>query len=144
MEATARGTCVFRTGGTITLNSGPIVVTNPFITIAGETAPGGGIAIRNGRTQVRPSIEIRTHDVVIRHLRLRPGPHWVPGCCSGGLGLYTPAAHDIMLDHISASWGSDETVDSKRRRTSPGSGGFSESRSCAAAPTNETGPATCC
>jgi pectate lyase len=113
MEATGPRNCVFRTGGTIILNSGPIIVTNPFVTIAGETAPGGGIAIRNGRTQVRPSIEIRTHDVIIRHLRLRPGPHSVPGCCSGGLGLYTPAAHDIMLDHISASWGSDETVDSE-------------------------------
>lgn len=113
IEATGPRNCVFRTGGTITLNSGPLVIIDPYITIAGETSPGGGIAIRNGPTQVRPSIEVRTHDVIMRHLRLRPGPHRVPGCCSGALGLYTLEAHDIMLDHISASWGSDETVDSE-------------------------------
>jgi len=88
------------------------VIRDPFITIAGETAPGGGVAIRNG-AQARPSVEIKTHDVIIRHLRLRPGPHTVEACCSGALGLYSVAASDIMLDHLSASWGSDETVDSE-------------------------------
>ena len=104
--------CVFRTGGTITL-SRPLIVRFPFLTIAGETAPGGGIAIRNTDKQPEPSLQILTHDVIVRHLRLRPGPHAIESCCSGALGLYTDAAHDIMLDHISASWGSDETVDSE-------------------------------
>jgi pectate lyase len=112
---TAKGprTCVFRIGGTITLDKRSLVVEEPFLTIAGETAPGDGIAIRNGPRQKRPSIEIKSHDVIIRHLRLRPGPHAVEACCSGAIGLYTAAARDIMLDHISASWGSDETVDSE-------------------------------
>lgn len=104
--------CVFRTGGTITLKS-PLIVRSPFITIAGETAPGGGIAIRNSDTQLDPSLKILTNDVIIRHIRVRPGPHMVSSCCSGALGLYTPAARNIMLDHISASWGSDETIDSE-------------------------------
>lgn len=106
--------CVFRVAGTITLNTSSLVINNPFLTIAGETAPGGGIAIRNTGTQLRPSVEVKTHDVIIRHIRIRPGPHTEYSCCSGALGLYTYAATNIMLDHISASWGSDETVDAWR------------------------------
>jgi hypothetical protein len=113
IEALGPRTCVFRTGGEITLEETSLKVVHPYLTIAGETAPGGGVAIRNGDRQIRPSLEIRTHDVIIRHLRLRPGPHAVEACCSGALGLYTGNAHDVMLDHISASWGSDETVDSE-------------------------------
>lgn len=113
IEASGPRTCIFRTAGTIVLDVASLVVRNPFLTIAGETAPGGGIAIRNGDEQIRPSIEIQTHDVIIRHIRLRPGPHAIEACCSGALGMYTEAAKDIMLDHISASWGSDETIDSE-------------------------------
>lgn len=107
-------TCVFRTSGTITLDARSLVVMNPYLTIAGETAPGGGIAIRNGARQLRPSLEIVTHDVIVRHIRLRPGPHPVKACCSGALGFYGNDANDIIVDHISASWGSDETIDSER------------------------------
>lgn len=113
IQASGPRNCVFRVGGTIALEGESLVVRNPFLTIAGETAPGGGIAIRNSPTQVQPSIVILTHDVIIRHIRLRPGPHSVEACCAGALGMYTPAATDIMLDHISASWGSDETVDAE-------------------------------
>lgn len=113
IEASGPRTCVFRTGGTITLNESSLVIHKPFVTIAGETAPGGGIAIRNGENQGRPAVEIHTSDVIIRHIRIRPGPHAVKSCCSGALGLYSEAATNIMLDHISASWGSDETVDSE-------------------------------
>ncbi|WP_224826137.1 hypothetical protein [Cognatishimia sp. MH4019] len=113
IKATMPRTCVFEVSGTITLNTAALVVTHPFLTIAGETAPGGGIAIRNGPLQPRPALEIKTHDVILRHLRLRPGPHGMPSCCSGALGFYTSEARDIIADHISASWGSDETIDSE-------------------------------
>ncbi len=116
IEASGFRNCVFRVSGTITLRRAPLVIRNPFITIAGETAPGGGIAIRNSPTQIRPSIIILTNDVIIRHIRLRPGPHSIRACCAGALGLYTSNARDIMLDHISASWGSDETIDSEGAR----------------------------
>lgn len=112
--ATGPRTCVFRTSGTITLDYGSLVILNPYLTIAGETAPGEGIAIRNGPKQIRPSLEIVTHDVIIRHLRLRPGPHVIKACCSGALGFYGKDATDIIVDHVSASWGADETVDSER------------------------------
>ncbi len=113
VEASGPRTCIFRTSGTITLKNSSLKVREPYLTIAGETAPGGGIALRNGPKQQRPSLEILTHDVIVRHLRVRPGPHTVQACCSGAIGLYTSEAHDIMLDHISASWGSDETIDAE-------------------------------
>jgi pectate lyase len=113
IEAEGPRTCVFRVSGTITLEKQSLVVKHPYLTIAGETAPGDGIAIRNSPTQIRPSIELITQDVIIRHLRLRPGPHTVEACCSGALGFYGKAARNIIIDHVSASWGSDETVDSE-------------------------------
>ncbi|WP_137392190.1 pectate lyase family protein [Rhodoligotrophos defluvii] len=116
IEAEGPRTCVFRVSGTITLKKRSLVITNPYLTIAGETAPGGGIAIRNSPRQLRPSVEILTHDVIIRHLRLRPGPHEQAACCSGALGFYGEDATDIIVDHVSASWGSDETIDSEGAR----------------------------
>lgn len=113
IEATGPRTCIFRTGGTITLDKASLIVAHPFLTIAGETAPGGGIAIRNGPRQLRPSLEVRSHDVIVRHIRFRPGPHEIESCCSGAIGVYTKAARDVIFDHISASWGSDETIDSE-------------------------------
>ncbi|MFC6487606.1 pectate lyase [Nitratireductor sp. GCM10026969] len=113
IDAAGPRTCVFRVSGTIMLEKESLVVRNPYLTIAGETAPGDGIAIRNGPRQLRPSLEILAHDVIIRHLRLRPGPHEEDSCCSGALGLYGKDARDIIIDHISASWGSDETIDSE-------------------------------
>lgn len=113
IEANGPRTCVFRLGGTITLERNSLEVRNPYLTIAGETAPGGGIAIRNGARQDRPSLEVLTHDVIVRHIRIRPGPHEVESCCSGAIGLYSKAARNIIFDHVSASWGSDETIDSE-------------------------------
>ncbi|WP_159587185.1 pectate lyase [Chelativorans xinjiangense] len=113
IDAAGPRTCVFRVSGTITLEEQSLVVRNPYLTIAGETAPGDGIAIRNGPRQLRPSLEILAHDVIVRHVRLRPGPHKEKACCAGALGFYGKDARDIVVDHISASWGSDETIDSE-------------------------------
>ena len=57
---------VFRTGGTIRLSS-PLTIRSPHITIAGQTAPGGGIALRG------QELRIKTHDVVVRYIRIRAG-----------------------------------------------------------------------
>ena len=113
IDAAGPRTCVFRLSGTITLEKTSLVVRNPYLTIAGETAPGEGIAIRNGPRQTRPSLEITSHDVIVRHIRLRPGPHEIETCCSGALGIYGKDARDVIIDHVSASWGSDETIDSE-------------------------------
>src|SRR6478752_3849791 len=57
---------VFRVSGTIPLES-KIKIKNPFVTIAGQTAPGDGICVRNHQ------VNFDTHDVVIRYMRFRPG-----------------------------------------------------------------------
>jgi hypothetical protein len=99
-------TIIFRTGGTITLASS-IEITDPYITIAGHTAPGSGITLKiNGKGDFAP-IVINTHDVIIRHLRIRPGP--VSGGGENGDAIAVNGGHDIIIDHCSLSWSVDET-----------------------------------
>jgi pectate lyase len=93
---------VFRAGGTIELKS-PLNVSHPFVTIAGQTAPGDGILLKNF------GLVIVTHDVLVQHMRIRPGNE----------GEINPEDNDavqvnrgsnIVVDHVSASWGEDEVV----------------------------------
>ncbi len=57
---------VFTTGGIINLKT-KLTIRDPFVTIAGQTAPGNGICLRG------EGVRVSTHDVVIRYLRIRPG-----------------------------------------------------------------------
>ena len=65
-EAEGPRMVVFRVSGIIDLKS-PIAVKKPYITIAGQTAPGDGVCLRGA------GLDIESHDVVVRHLRVRPG-----------------------------------------------------------------------
>jgi pectate lyase len=100
---------VFRVGGTIEL-SGELAVSHPFVTVAGQTAPGGGICVKNA------GIGIFTHDVLIQHIRVRPGnegrgePDNNDAVSILGRHGNVAGAYNVVLDHISASWGEDETV----------------------------------
>jgi hypothetical protein len=116
IEAKGPRTCIFRTGGTITLASS-LFVANPFITIAGQTAPGGGIQIAGPNSPEGHSLYITTHDVVIRYLRIRRG--WYEGerctstCATNVLILANRASHDpynIVLDHVSLEWSGYESI----------------------------------
>lgn len=111
-------TVVFRVGGTIEVES-PLVITNPFITIAGQTAPGGGITLKNGSPNVFAPLQVKTHDVVIRYLRSRPGPSGVPpdkqdGSNVDALTIADPQTrvYNVMVDHCSFSWSVDEVLNS--------------------------------
>ena len=88
---------VFRTSGTINLES-RISIKHPFITIAGQTAPGDGICIKNYM------VKIDTDQVIIRYMRFRPGDE--AGIEQDGFG---GEGNFIMIDHCSVSWGIDET-----------------------------------
>ena len=93
-------TIVFNVSGYIRLKS-PLIIRAPYITIAGQTAPGEGVCI------IGESVWIDTHDVVIRYLRIRRGETWVGRCddCLGG----NPVGN-IMLDHLSVAFGLDENI----------------------------------
>lgn len=91
---------VFNVAGIIRLKS-PLIIRAPYLTIAGQTAPGDGVCIA-GET-----VWINTHDVIIRHMRFRRGETWV-GRRDDAIGG-NPIGN-IMLDHISASWGLDENM----------------------------------
>jgi hypothetical protein len=91
---------VFNVAGIIRLKS-PLIVRAPYITIAGQTAPGDGICVAG------ESVWIDTHDVVIRHMRFRRGETNV-GRRDDSLGG-NPVGN-IIVDHCSASWGSDENI----------------------------------
>jgi pectate lyase len=91
---------VFSVGGLITLQS-PLDIREPFLTIAGQTATGDGIAIRGAQ------VSIQTHDVVVRHLRFRLGD--MAKAEADALNIVGDS-HDVIVDHCSASWSVDEAL----------------------------------
>jgi pectate lyase len=110
VAAVGARTIVFRVGGTIALNA-PITVSNPYLTIAGQTAPGGGVCLRNGSNK-RPCLIVTTHDVIIRFVRMRPGVGGAtfPNDTVRGLTITnsgTAVPYNVVVDHCSMSWGID-------------------------------------
>ena len=88
---------VFRVGGNIKLKA-RLVVTNPYITIAGQTAPGGGVCLTT-----YPLI-IGTHDVIVRHLRVRLGDETKAEL--GTVDVFD--SQNVIVDHCSVTWAIDE------------------------------------
>ena len=97
-EAMGPRTVIFRLSGTIALER-PLTIRNPCITIAGQSAPGDGICIRDYK------VTFDTEHVVIRYLRFRPGD--VQGREHDGFG---GNGNYAIIDHCSVSWGIDETL----------------------------------
>ena len=105
-EASGPRTCLFRVSGTIILSDW-IKVTEPYLTIAGQSSPGG-IALRVGQSPNSPLL-IQAHDVIVRYLRLRPGPSQAPSTNVDTIQI-SGGAHDVILDHMSTSWPTDEGI----------------------------------
>ena len=103
IDAEGPRTIVFRMGGTIALKS-KLIVRNPYVTIAGQTAPGDGICVRGYTFGC-----LGARDVVIRHVRIRVGDE--SGETQDGTGLAS-CDHSI-IDHCSVSWSIDEGVSSR-------------------------------
>ena len=103
---------VFNVAGIIHLNS-PIIVVAPYLTIAGQTAPGDGVCVAG------ESFWVNTHDVVVRHMRFRRGETKVErrDDCFGGDPI-----GNIMIDHCSCSWGLDENISFYRHMFDPKNG----------------------
>ena len=103
---------VFNVAGIIKLET-PLIIQAPYITIAGQSAPGDGVCIAG------ESVWINTHDVVIRHMRFRRGETFV-GRRDDAIGGHPVG--NIMIDHLSTSWGLDENMSFYRHMYDPGDG----------------------
>ncbi len=105
LEAQGKRTIVFEVGGAIDLERSTLQIKNPFVTIAGQTAPSPGITILRG------GIDVTGHDVVVSHIRVLTGVDgqalrsgWEADAFS------TVAAHNVVVEHCSFLWAIDENM----------------------------------
>jgi len=112
-EAAGPRIVVFNVAGIIHLEK-PIYIEAPYLTIDGHTAPGDGICIANN------GLVDNVHDVVIRYLRLRRGNLDIFN--RHGTHYGNPVGN-IIIDHVSASWGEDQNIDTYRHMYQPTNGG---------------------
>lgn len=108
VEAVGPRVIIFEVGGYIDLEK-ELAITNPYITIAGQSAPPPGITLRNRR------LRIGTHDVFIQHLRSRPGDAYgTPDEYDDRDALtiqdYKNEIYNVVIDHCSFSWAIDEVI----------------------------------
>lgn len=96
-------TVLFKVSGTITLTS-DIIVKKPYLTVAGQTAPGEGVQVRGAQ------IKIATHDVLIRYLKMRTGDmrnNSNPADRDSITLNHATNAYNIVVDHSTLIWGPD-------------------------------------
>lgn len=96
---------VFEVGGIIDMEGSGLKIRNPYLYIAGQTAPAPGI------TLIRGDISIQGHDILIRHLCIRPGDCGRPrGSGWEADGISTWKAWNVVVDHCSLTWATDENL----------------------------------
>ncbi|MDQ8029456.1 MAG: pectate lyase [Brevundimonas sp.] len=108
IETDGPRTIVFDIGGVIRLES-PLRIRRGRLTLAGQTAPGGGVTLRDH------ALVVAADDVIIRHVRSRLGDE--SGVESDAVSL--ERGRRIILDHVSASWSVDETLSAGSRYDPP-------------------------
>jgi pectate lyase len=98
--ALARGPRIiqFHVAGDIALKS-PLSIIEPFLTVNGDSAPAGGVTFTGS------GITVQTHDVILRHFRIRPGDDTDD---MDALDFYD--AQRCIADHLSLGWGTDEVL----------------------------------
>ncbi|MFL6547270.1 MAG: polysaccharide lyase family 1 protein [Povalibacter sp.] len=96
---------VFEVGGIIDLQQHELKISEPYLTIAGQTAPSPGI------TLIKTGIDVVTHDVILQHIKIRTGTAgapkrqgWEPDAFS------TINAYNVIVDHCSLTWAIDENL----------------------------------
>lgn len=101
VEQSGARVVMFNVDGTIALET-PLRITYDSITIAGQTAPGDGICLKDCHLSIGAS------NVIVRYIRVRTGdkyPHDYDAVTGGGYDQ-----HDVIVDHVSASWSIDECM----------------------------------
>ena len=114
LEADGPRIVVFEVGGVIDLDKKSLSVKEPFLTLAGQTAPSPGITI------IRGALYIATHDVLVQHIRVRPGDAGSPkrsGWEPDGIAAHGGDAYNVAIDHCSISWAVDENLSASGART---------------------------
>jgi hypothetical protein len=105
LEAKGPRIVVFEVGGVIDLGRTTLTLTEPFVTIAGQTAPSPGITI------VRGGMDVKAHDVIIRHIRIRTGADNQPRMSGWEAdAMSTVGAWNVIVDHCTMTWGIDENL----------------------------------
>jgi len=107
--ATGPRTIVFDVAGTVELKR-PLKVDKSFLTIAGQTAPGDGICLKDHTFEIR-----RASDIIVRYLRVRLGDKNKPPH-RGDDAMTTDDIENVIFDHLTVSWGIDSNHDLRRGR----------------------------
>jgi hypothetical protein len=88
----------------------PLFIQEPYLTIAGQTAPGDGILLKGTDASRNKMLVLKdVHDVIIRYLRVRSGAHGDPGRGQINISIDS-GVHDVIIDHTSLSWSLDENL----------------------------------
>lgn len=105
-------TIVFEVAGVIDLGLREVRISEPYLTIAGQTAPSPGV------TLIRGGLVIATHDVVIRHIRIRPGEAGMQKGAGIDFDAITTVAgaRDVIVDSNSLTWATDENLSASGTR----------------------------
>jgi hypothetical protein len=105
LAASGKRIIVFEVGGAIDLERSSLRIAEPFVTIAGQTAPSPGITILRG------GIDVATHDVKISHLRVLTGADGQPLMSGWEADAFsTVAAHNVVLENNTFMWAIDENM----------------------------------
>ncbi len=107
VQASGPRTCIFRISGLISSLS-RLAVTNPYLTIAGQTAPGGGIVL-GGVNQHGEQLDVQTHDVIVRYLTYDGNSPSPTGPDTGTVGFEmangsSTSTYNNIFDHLSSRW----------------------------------------
>jgi hypothetical protein len=109
IEASGARTCVFTVSGTINLQT-RLTVVNDNLTIAGQTAPGGGIQLNGTNKTSGSMLTIDANNVIIRYIRVRQGYNAsCTGECGAGIMIY---GDNTIVDHVTVQWTIDEGIGS--------------------------------
>ncbi len=105
IEAKGPRIVVFEVGGAIDLGRSVLEIREPYLTIAGQTAPSPGITI------VKGGIDLHGHDVILSHLRVMTGADGQPHLSDWEADAFsTVAAHNVVVEHCSFLWAIDENM----------------------------------
>jgi hypothetical protein len=110
LSASGPRVVLFEVGGVIALSSA-VVISNPYVTVAGQSAPDPGITLTGA------GLVVTTHDVLVQHIRSRPGDDPAGPDPEGrdGIGVVgrpdgSGETFNVVIDHCSVSWAIDEGV----------------------------------